>query len=346
MLRGSVTQYLAVGACDKHYFFSNDREIYENKSIDFSIVTEIPHSYAEDTIKAISFTINDAYGISSLLKDLTLTLTLDNINIVTYKLDLFENFDCMSQLSPYQYLVKIPKFLQIKLYPMLLEKGSNIKVHLSKNIGQSQLLFEKCWYSTKETLRIQSYKYNIHFQKIDTLEYNINDDRMFDFALCFSNHCTKGYFIECEISKISNIELNFNYEQKLNYNIAMINTFCVKISDTLLYVPLNYNMSYDDNGQGNYIGSFNHDRVDCVNCIITLNDQFSNGRIKIHSLGLHLHIYENKVITDMIPNTDPKKLCCSNGLLPILPDDVECKIFHPIKPIVASDDYVLENKLD
>ena len=55
----------------------------------------------------------------------------------------------------------------------------------------------------------------------------------------------KGFYIECDnIDEINEITLKINDNYKFIYDRFLIETKCVKINEQLLYLPMNYNKSY------------------------------------------------------------------------------------------------------
>ena len=102
--------------------------------------------------------------------------------------------------------------------------------------------------------------------------------------------CVKGYFIETDISKISNISLSIIGQQVLNYDEAMLQLFCHKISDNLLYISLNGENNYSDMNIDSYSGSLNHSRIDEVKMIITFKSTVEN--LTVHTMSLkYLNYY-------------------------------------------------------
>jgi hypothetical protein len=321
MLTGSKVQ---IGSHTSYILETpNEKRVYENRKIDYG--NEVPFTNSIDKINFIAFEMvtMTVEEFIILLSDTTFSLKINDINVFTYEIRFLHHFNPIYKVNN-NFICKIPDFLNVQLYGLLLPSNSTISCHLSNTIGKVHLSMEKCWTTKRKEYEMCLHEHKQFFQKIDTLKYHIaQNDLKVDFGLCFNNNDVKGYFIECNIDNIVNIELRIHGGQRFDYSNTMISHHCTKISNTLLYFPFNSNMLYTDNTVESFHGSINNNRVNTISCIITFA-QFES-KINIHSLGLHMHKYKNKIITDEITNSTS----ISYGLKPIshLPIPI------PFKPI-------------
>jgi len=137
------------------------------------------------------------------------------------------------------------------------------------------------------------------YQRCDTLIYDIDSDNV-NLCLEFGNKCTKGYFIECNVDDIINYKHEMNHEISESYNKFQMHVFFKKISDTLLYVPFNFNERYDNTDISSYHGSMNNQRVDCLNMYLTFNNT-NNKVIKLHSLTFCDYTMRDNCMVEYIP---------------------------------------------
>ncbi len=95
---------------------------------------------------------------------------------------------------------------------------------------------------------------------------------------------SKGLFIECDnVSNISNITLTLdNKYDRIFYNKFLIKKLCIKITDKLLYVPLNPETNWKERTKESFDGAINFSRIENVILRIDFNDVVS--RVTLYSL--------------------------------------------------------------
>lgn len=99
-------------------------------------------------------------------------------------------------------------------------------------------------------------------------------------------HISKGIFIECDnVNDLSCIKLKFNNLERFNLDRFLILTKCKKITQSLLYLPFNYNMDYLERTIESYEGSANLSAIDHINIIFAFEKPTSY--VKIYNLYLH-----------------------------------------------------------
>ena len=141
-------------------------------------------------------------------------LIIQDIDVYEYDLNLLINFDEIVKINN-KFIIKIPEFLNFDI--KLIGFGSHpIVIAYIKNISEliinKYILVEYCFLATELRKEIASNQHELCPQKIELLKYiiNTNNDNVKNLNLRFYNYCTKGYFIETDVNKITNIKLTLN----------------------------------------------------------------------------------------------------------------------------------------
>ena len=101
----------------------------------------------------------------------------------------------------------------------------------------------------------------------------------------------KGFFIECNnVDEINEIIFKANNYVRFEYDKYLIKSKCIKISQKLLYLPLNFDKSYLDITNSGFDGSFNLSRTDTLKMIINFNIMQVN--ICFYGIGTNILIYQ------------------------------------------------------
>lgn len=98
----------------------------------------------------------------------------------------------------------------------------------------------------------------------------------------------KGFYIECEnVDEINEISLDLNrIFNRFVYNRFFLRTKCVKISQQLLYIPMNFDKSHRGKKPEEFEGSINLSRIDSA--VFTIKFDTLNTKICIYSLGTNV----------------------------------------------------------
>lgn len=98
-----------------------------------------------------------------------------------------------------------------------------------------------------------------------------------------ADHPTKGFFIVGCIDNITNISLQLNDQQRLNYTRAMINLYCFKISNNLLYLSFSNLNDYAQTNVESFAHALNFSRIDTIKMTLCINN-VTNDEIKIYNV--------------------------------------------------------------
>jgi hypothetical protein len=304
----SLMQMVAYNSNDYKYEKPIDREINEIR--EYYVKNDICNlSRVCDVMKchSIIFTMDQNMTIEEFTN-----ITIDTmIHLVSINHVLFSyNINFLSQFNPVikyenKFIIKIPEFLNKKIY-VLLNKENYFQFQFTNSIGNISIFMECIYlYGDKRKILMDKSRNDIYseveytYQKCDTMTYDVIDDEV-DLCLDFKNHCTKGYFIECDVNNLLNLTYKMNSHKHTSYDKFQIYMFCTKISDNLLYMPFDVNMKYDDTNLSSYHGSMNNQRVDDSNIVLKFNN-ISNRVIKIHSLAFKTYVVEDYKIKFNMP---------------------------------------------
>ena len=113
-----------------------------------------------------------------------------------------------------------------------------------------------------------------------------NPKNEFKYVIPF-NGIHKGFYIESEnIDEINEISLKLNGQDRFIYNRFLVRTKCVKISQQLLYLPFNFDKSYQDRSSTGFEGSINLSRIDSV--VLNIKLDTLNSKICLYGLGSNI----------------------------------------------------------
>jgi len=97
----------------------------------------------------------------------------------------------------------------------------------------------------------------------------------------------KGFYIECEnVDEINEIRLSLAHNDRFHYNRFFVRTKCVKISQQLLYFPMNFDKSHQNRSPEDFEGSLNLSRIDVAMLNIKLDTL--NTKICLYGLGSNI----------------------------------------------------------
>lgn len=177
------------------------------------------------------------------------------------------------------YFNEIVPYLQNSNFSMICQVFINVnrnvspfQTNSSKFIQQSSSIFVSGIPEYNNEVAVNNVAVNNVFGSID---YRIKTSYFYGL--------TRGLFISCNISELTEIKFYINNVVRIDYDLFFIRTFCVKISDKLLYVPFNsdnnnYQLCYPEH----YNGSINFSRINTS--ILKLKFNSPQDKIWIHTL--------------------------------------------------------------
>jgi hypothetical protein len=107
---------------------------------------------------------------------------------------------------------------------------------------------------------------------------------------CFEG-LTKGLFISCNVDELTEIKFYINNVLRVNYDLFYIQTYCVKHSNKMLYMPFNGLTSFKERSISTFDGSINFS----LGQTFVLNLKFNCGQNKVcvHNLYTNKFAYQN-----------------------------------------------------
>jgi hypothetical protein len=165
--------------------------------------------------------------------------------------------------------------------------GSNRLINFVDNYS----LISKCYHYIDTNIgSIMTQITNTFIKCLNSIYVNIPHHE-FVFTLNISNFkgFSKGLFIEGKIDHLTEICLKINNFSRIHYNKFLIEQYCTKISNKLLYLPFSpNNISYKSNV---FDGSINLTRADYITLKLTFNTPQNN--IGVHNLFVTKLDYRN-----------------------------------------------------
>lgn len=118
---------------------------------------------------------------------------------------------------------------------------------------------------------------------------------------------TKGYFIHTPVNNIKHISLRLNGSDRFVYDEIMINMFCNKISDNLLYVPFVYNQipNFMMCTAESFIGLLNSSRVETAEMALEFNNECDFSICSLN--GNLLRMMSGMIGLVMVPSEVPRE---------------------------------------
>jgi hypothetical protein len=194
------------------------------------------------------------------------------------------------QICDNKYYIKIPFemfFDDIKLISLQYHEVRVNLTNIDNNFGTFKLISKGVFYDTpvRRSMALNSHESII--QQLSSIEIESRNERN-EFGI-YTNFegINKGFFIESEnVDEINELKIRFNSQERVNYNRFLVRTKCIKINQSLLYFPFNFDKSYRDRTHESFEGSPNLSRLD----ICLLNIKFDNQQSKICIYGLNANI--------------------------------------------------------
>lgn len=207
------------------------------------------------------------------------------------------------------FVVKFPEFIFDELHIVCMFHTSlSFKINNvdASDITNISFYVKNINCSTEIRKKLMCPHYNI-YQHVTTHSFNKFPNSLDQTYEIIYNNCnyTKGFFLEDNISNIKSIKIMIGgYEYKYYDNI-MMDLYCKKISDGLIYIPFNDEFNYDEISTTSYIGSINTSVIHNINLHVTYYNIFPDHIAKIHSLTLY-HISYRAANVSISPNLDLK----------------------------------------
>jgi hypothetical protein len=283
----------------------------------------INHNECDTLIpKYLVFNLNSDTNINNFINSIEnskFKMIINNVDLINHYLSLYTKLYPVDNVISNSFVVKIPfesLFDKLNIFECMFH---NIEFQIenlnNENFASINLICTNTFEFERRLDNTTLYRQNFIYQDID----NNNDDRLLNSISLNFDFIIRGYFLECNVQKLSNLSISFNRSTLFNYNKTMINLFTKKINDKLLYIPLNNNFNYEDYNIDNFLGAINHSRFDRVTmdlewetppgnlrlwantaCLIRYNNglfNYSCGNFINHQL-----INSNNAVINMIQN--------------------------------------------
>lgn len=159
--------------------------------------------------------------------------------------------------------------------------------------------FASCKLISKGTYYDGSYRYglivNNHeeiIQQLSSIDVEVTSspllgEREFKYVIPFHG-MHKGFYIECEnVNNIKEISLKLNGHDRFSYkNRFMMGMMCKKVSQQLLYLPMNIGKFENDRTSGGFEGAINLSRIGST--LLTVKFERAQSRVCLYGLGSNI----------------------------------------------------------
>ncbi len=240
-----------------------------------------------------SDTIHNIDEFNNAIFNTQIELTIGNQIIFTNNLRLYTHFNPVIHVDN-TFVIKIPDFFLLNIDLISLQYCEvKIKyINLNNNLFTEKSLTVKYTHLDIEPRRNRAQRSHNNFIQYITHSGEITQNSMMNTSPIESREMIKGYFIEGNIDNINDIELILNGVTRFKYNKIMINLYCKKITNKLLYLPFNNTHEYHNASVESMIGSANGDRIDNLRMRFGI-DNTTNEIMSLYALNINNLSYES-----------------------------------------------------
>ncbi len=259
----------------------------------------MPHRNRESfSCKSIAFELTENMSenqFNELIKDAYFELEIGGQSIIKHKLSFYTKLHPIKIIDnkvmitlPLNYFIGEIYLAKLQYNEVKLRIGSIQNMDLVSNIN-----FYGAFKSYRE--RIHSTNAEILIQNVQSKYIELEEpENELSMKLIFNNIC-RGYFIEAPINKLQRFKLIINNTTRIDYDELMLNEFCKKVSDNLIYIPFDDNFNYMDLDENklreSYRYGINQTRLDIIKFQLNFSEPVNN--IGIHSLTSNKFKYQS-----------------------------------------------------
>ena len=155
---------------------------------------------------------------------------------------------------------------------------------LSNYANNFSLVTKVYLYSSSERANMMSVSSRQFIQQIGTLYVSNRQISGLNFQIQTNvlNGPTKGFLLQCSVQDLISIKFYINNLLRIDYNRFLILTACVKISDHLIYIPINDHTDFKEKGTNTYAGAINLSRLQ--NSTMCLQFSVDQAKVVIHNV--------------------------------------------------------------
>lgn len=281
---------------------------FEKKYVDYVYVEGGKNYYSIDLIdncklfkicnkfalKYLTFTSNTLKSVETFKKcteNCNLELLVDNVSICSFDFSLLYHFNDVHYMNE-KFSIAIPNFLMPDMY---LNENSNIDGFIMKIIfNTDKLLLENGFLKLEQIMSDYVFTNTKKNNAIFLQTVKNADFRSKYLATSNNNYCftinnkhlnVKGYFIECDVDKLTEFMVIINGHDYLYcQNMNEIMLLCHKINNRLLYFSYDGSKNYDKLNAESFNSSIDHSQIDQVRIILKYKCTHDDT-IKIYTVG-------------------------------------------------------------
>jgi len=253
-------------------------------------------------IKFVTFLFHDdnVENYYEILKNANMQIKVGGVVLTTLPISLLCNIT-VPVIRKNMVTICIPDYLMFDIMhiSMCLCEIEILFNNILNTVQNIELLVTNTYYDNCKRKEFAMKQLLLPFQQIITHEYNVSS--FSDAIHIHDKLIMKGFFIETTVSNINRIRIAFNGMDKIDYDERMIDHFCNKISDGLLYIPFVHNETpnYTLKTKESFMGSPDTTWFECVNFFVKFNDLQKDNKLIIHILGFNSIRYYKGKISDL-----------------------------------------------
>lgn len=239
----------------------------------------------------------------NLIKDSTFEIKLNNDDFLQIPLKFLmymNDIVCSNNNtnnSIQKYYIKFPDFLFELVSVAVITKNFKITCNVSHDQIKCSLLVSLTFFDSPIRKRLAFNKFSKLGQSFGSPNEIIFDKntRTKTFKIVYDRY-SKGYFVYGKtIADIKCLKLTENGHCIIKYDKDLIQLFCKKINDNVVYIPYNFEKKYYHMTLDSFIGSMNEDKIDTTQITIAFDNNVNvddDVDCNVLSIGLEYLNYE------------------------------------------------------
>lgn len=306
----NISELYRYNNCDK--LINSSMENEELEFSQFGNVFKCKYEKNGDITSALSMCIFFYSDLYEILDNCKYVVKINETPIISCNLRTITQFDRMMIFDKFA-IIKLPndwligKFISIsdKLGAMCIEIHSD-NTHVTNKINKIMLNYEMIYYESFFRVWLKNNTHAVKFQQLEENPLSTKTDKTATYVIK-SKSIHRGYFIESpNLASIQNISCQMISENnkshtRFNYSKWMILANSVRVSNNMIYLPINNNFDYKEISMKSISGG----TIDMtavykvgmkeLQLVLTYEDNYVNT--KIYSLCLNVMTYKDGNVT-------------------------------------------------
>ena len=259
----------------------------------------------------------DLNQFKNVIKNARFSLCGNALDLVSGSLSFYTELEGIEQINN-GFVVKLPLYFMTNPIMIVCAPYCSFKLRID-NINDVNNFIQNVFCMVKNT--ILGHQFRQQIQRNPQVQFVQLSCSHSSYPIQFSHSVdlrlsglTTGYFIETN-APILSIQMFINQYSILNFGIFEINTYCKRITNNLIYVPLTNDSNFRSRDFGRYSSGVNQDRVDHIRMTI----EFNQNEPLPEKVGVHCFSYNQFRYSDG---------CIGIGMVPFNSDIDDRNVRH------------------